>query len=91
MAVVQGMPVSNYKATYEEAVRNEKRLGMLLKIELNNVCADCANAINLHNAWASVNLGVFLCIGCAGLHRSLGTHLSKVREPRPKREIHACN
>jgi len=28
--------------------------------------------------WVSTNLGVFLCIHCAGLHRSLGTHLSSI-------------
>lgn len=27
--------------------------------------------------WASVNLGVFLCITCGSHHRSLGTHISK--------------
>ena len=29
--------------------------------------------------WASWNLGVFLCIRCAGFHRRLGTHISKVK------------
>ena len=28
--------------------------------------------------WASWNLGVFLCWRCAGIHRSLGLHVSKV-------------
>ncbi|KZV89071.1 ArfGap-domain-containing protein [Exidia glandulosa HHB12029] len=29
--------------------------------------------------WASWNLGVFVCIRCSGIHRSMGTHISKVK------------
>ena len=29
--------------------------------------------------WASTNLGIFICMRCAGFHRSLGTHISKVK------------
>lgn len=29
--------------------------------------------------WASVNLAIMLCINCSGVHRSMGTHISKVR------------
>ena len=39
-------------------------------------CADCGAAAP---EWASINLGVPLCLECAGCHRSLGTHVSKVR------------
>ena len=39
-------------------------------------CADC---LARGPTWASVNLGVFVCLNCSGIHRSLGTDLSKVR------------
>ena len=29
--------------------------------------------------WASLNLGALMCIECSGMHRNLGTHLSRVR------------
>lgn len=29
--------------------------------------------------WASYSLGVFLCIRCAGIHRKMGTHISKIK------------
>ena len=29
--------------------------------------------------WASYSLGVFLCMRCAGHHRSMGTHMSKIK------------
>ena len=42
----------------------------------NRVCADCNFA---GPDWCSLNLGVVLCIDCSGVHRSLGTDVSKVR------------
>ncbi|XP_052093517.1 centaurin-gamma-1A-like isoform X10 [Mytilus californianus] len=42
----------------------------------NNVCADCGTA---NPDWSSLNLGTLICIECSGIHRNLGTHLSRVR------------
>lgn len=54
-----------------------KALAGLLRDPKNNTCADCK--AQSHPRWASWSLGVFICIKCAGIHRSLGTHISKVK------------
>ncbi|KAH8242580.1 hypothetical protein KR032_000253, partial [Drosophila birchii] len=47
-----------------------------LKIPGNAYCCDCRSP---EPRWASINLGITLCIECSGVHRSLGVHYSKVR------------
>jgi stromal membrane-associated protein len=42
----------------------------------NLVCGECGGE---PVAWASWNIGVTLCDQCAGCHRALGTHISKVK------------
>lgn len=43
----------------------------------NKYCADCGSESKVD--WVSINLGIVVCIECSGIHRSLGTHISKVR------------
>lgn len=54
-----------------------EELNNLLKKPGNYKCADCK--IQLYPRWASWSLGVLICIKCAGIHRSFGTHISKVK------------
>ncbi|XP_040213474.1 arf-GAP with GTPase, ANK repeat and PH domain-containing protein 1 isoform X2 [Rana temporaria] len=42
----------------------------------NSHCVDCDAP---SPDWASLNLGALMCIECSGIHRNLGTHLSRVR------------
>uniref|UniRef100_A0A8B9HXU9 ArfGAP with GTPase domain, ankyrin repeat and PH domain 2 n=1 Tax=Astyanax mexicanus TaxID=7994 RepID=A0A8B9HXU9_ASTMX len=58
---------SQSEAVAIQAIRNAKG---------NSFCVDC-DAPN--PTWASLNLGALICIECSGIHRNLGTHLSRVR------------
>uniref|UniRef100_A0A6N2JWM3 ABC-type xenobiotic transporter n=1 Tax=Salix viminalis TaxID=40686 RepID=A0A6N2JWM3_SALVM len=53
----------------------QKRLEQLLSQSGNKICADCGFP---DPKWVSISFGVFICIKCSGIHRSLGVHLTKV-------------
>ncbi|CZS91470.1 related to ADP-ribosylation factor (ARF) GTPase activating protein (GAP) with effector functions [Rhynchosporium agropyri] len=56
----------------------DKLLQVLREADQGNCwCADCGSG--LKTEWVSINLAIILCIECSGIHRSLGTHISKVR------------
>uniref|UniRef100_A0A8B9JG21 Arf-GAP with GTPase, ANK repeat and PH domain-containing protein 3 n=1 Tax=Astyanax mexicanus TaxID=7994 RepID=A0A8B9JG21_ASTMX len=68
-----------------ESSKNKSRLGSqsdavaiqsIRNVRGNSFCVDC-DAPNPD--WASLNLGALICIECSGIHRNLGTHLSRVR------------
>ena len=56
----------------QEAVSLERVRGL----PGNQTCADCGAVAP---DWASINLGILVCIECSGIHRNLGSHVSKVR------------
>ncbi|KNE71323.1 hypothetical protein AMAG_15562 [Allomyces macrogynus ATCC 38327] len=56
--------------------QQERIFAELLRDDANAHCADCGAR---GSKWASWNIGVFLCMRCAGVHRKLGTHISKVK------------
>ncbi|XP_014557974.1 hypothetical protein COCVIDRAFT_36599 [Bipolaris victoriae FI3] len=61
----------------DRAEQNRATLKNLVKLEGNKTCSDCKR--NKHPRWASWNLGVFICIRCSGIHRGMGTHISRVK------------
>ncbi|XP_077945439.1 arf-GAP with coiled-coil, ANK repeat and PH domain-containing protein 3 isoform X7 [Gasterosteus aculeatus] len=60
----------------ERSVRGETILQRIQCQPGNEHCCDCGQA---DPRWASINLGILLCIECSGIHRSLGVQCSKVR------------
>ncbi|NXK56549.1 ACAP3 protein, partial [Chauna torquata] len=60
----------------ERNVKGETILQRVQSIPGNDHCCDCGQP---DPRWASINLGILLCIECSGIHRSLGVHCSKVR------------
>ncbi|KAL2012244.1 hypothetical protein VTN00DRAFT_4962 [Thermoascus crustaceus] len=65
------------RPTPDRAAQNQQTIKSLLKLECNKTCADCKR--NKHPRWASWNLGIFICIRCSGIHRGMGTHISRVK------------
>lgn len=59
-----------------QAKNSRAALDVLRKMPGNEFCADCQAP---NPVWASLNLGTLICIECSGIHRNLGSHISKVR------------
>ncbi|XP_036601256.1 arf-GAP with coiled-coil, ANK repeat and PH domain-containing protein 3 isoform X2 [Trichosurus vulpecula] len=62
--------------TRDRSSKGESILQRVQSVAGNGQCCDCGQP---DPRWASINLGILLCIECSGIHRSLGVHCSKVR------------
>lgn len=77
---IEGSLSKSIKATD----RNNENVRLFVPDELvinqittfNNTCADCGC---VSPDWASINLCILICIECSGVHRNMGSHISKVR------------
>lgn len=73
---VGARPATSRSSSFEE--RPDRLLQMLRESDQGNSwCADCGS--NNKVEWVSLNLAIIVCIECSGIHRSLGTHISKIR------------
>eukprot|EP01106_Pelomyxa_sp_JSP_P001416 TRINITY_DN1215_c0_g1_i1.p1 TRINITY_DN1215_c0_g1~~TRINITY_DN1215_c0_g1_i1.p1 ORF type:complete len:155 (+),score=16.04 TRINITY_DN1215_c0_g1_i1:130-594(+) len=63
--------------TWVATTPQQAREGVLALSALpeNQICADCHTP---NPKWASPKLGVFVCLRCAGVHRSIGVHVSRI-------------
>lgn len=71
-------PVSRTEKEKQKLIQEKCQtiLASMLRDEDNKYCVDCDAK---GPRWASWNLGIFLCIRCAGIHRNLGVHISRVK------------
>ncbi|KAI0037043.1 putative GTPase activating protein for Arf-domain-containing protein, partial [Vararia minispora EC-137] len=58
------------------AEKNAKAVHEIALLPGNDRCADCKTR---NPRWASHNLGIFICVSCASIHRKIGTHITKVK------------
>ncbi len=68
------------QADEDDEVRQREFHGQLRTLTQSGENHSCFDCKVLNPTWAVHNIGVFICLRCAGIHRSLGTHISKVCE-----------
>ena len=79
-AVPDEVTLVDSRAEAEELEMCRAELRDFLALPPNRRCADCAAKLGtLQDGWASVNLGVLVCVRCAALHRGLGVGNSRIK------------
>ncbi|KAL8107241.1 hypothetical protein AgCh_023887 [Apium graveolens] len=66
---------SHDESADQSSNREDNVSRILREIPGNDICVECGA---LEPDWASLNLGVLMCIECSGVHCNLGIHRSKV-------------
>jgi len=76
LSSLQGIQSNKQAKSQSNTVTDPSAGTAIRSVKGNAFCADC-DAPNPD--WASLNLGALVCIECSGIHRNLGTHISRVR------------
>ncbi|XP_053603597.1 centaurin-gamma-1A isoform X2 [Plodia interpunctella] len=76
LASLQGRTSRQPAPTGANSTGDVRATYYIRRVKGNDICCDCAAP---DPDWASLNLGVLICIECSGIHRNLGSHISRVR------------
>ncbi|KAH9643329.1 hypothetical protein HF086_012999 [Spodoptera exigua] len=72
LASLQGRTSRQPMPTGANSTGDVRATYYIRRVHGNDKCCDYPD-------WASLNLGVLICIECSGIHRNLGSHISRVR------------
>ncbi|XP_060801734.1 centaurin-gamma-1A isoform X2 [Amyelois transitella] len=76
LASLQGRTSRQPAPTGANSTGDVRATYYIRRVKGNDKCCDCEAQ---DPDWASLNLGVLICIECSGIHRNLGSHISRVR------------
>ncbi|XP_045494404.1 centaurin-gamma-1A isoform X3 [Colias croceus] len=76
LASLQGRTSRQPAPTGANSTGDVRATYYIRRVKGNDKCCDCGAP---DPDWASLNLGVLICIECSGIHRNLGSHISRVR------------
>ncbi|KJE93351.1 hypothetical protein, variant [Capsaspora owczarzaki ATCC 30864] len=75
-AIAASLEVETIPSAQRDAGAAKALMQQIRGVPGNGHCADCGRA---DPDWASINLGILICIECSGVHRRMGVHITKVR------------